>query len=196
MRKSKGFTLIELMIIVGIIGILILIAMPSYREYVARARVAEGLTLTADFRQRYSDYITTNHHFLPYQDDNGIKYLGYSDSELERLFTVYPPNNKELNGMRNDLIIPVMSHNVIGYSPADDGILRVYYYGDIIDSKRYAYMLKYRPFLMKSGQVIWICGDKGLNEFKNDPNVILAGPTANLVTPGNIPSRFLPPVCR
>lgn len=47
LRKSNGFTLIELMIVVAIIGILAAIAVPAYQDYSIRARVSEGLVIAS-----------------------------------------------------------------------------------------------------------------------------------------------------
>lgn len=45
MNKKRGFTIIELMIVVGILGVIISIAIPFYRDYLTRSRVAEALNL-------------------------------------------------------------------------------------------------------------------------------------------------------
>jgi len=50
MKKQQGFTLIELMIVVAIIGILAAIALPAYQDYTARSQAAEALTSTGGIR--------------------------------------------------------------------------------------------------------------------------------------------------
>ena len=52
---QQGFTLIELMIVVAIIGILAAIAIPAYQDYTARAQVSEGLNLAGGLKATISD---------------------------------------------------------------------------------------------------------------------------------------------
>jgi len=54
-RQQSGFTLIELMIVVAIIGILAAIALPAYQDYTVRARVTEGLSLAAAAKTTVSE---------------------------------------------------------------------------------------------------------------------------------------------
>ena len=53
---QKGFTLIELMIVVAIIGILAAIAIPAYQNYTIRAQVTEGLTLAGGWKTSIAEY--------------------------------------------------------------------------------------------------------------------------------------------
>jgi type IV pilus assembly protein PilA len=53
--RATGFTLIELMIVVAIIGILAAIAIPAYQDYTIRAQVTEGINMTAFAKTRVAD---------------------------------------------------------------------------------------------------------------------------------------------
>ena len=55
-KKQQGFTLIELMIVVTIIGTLAALAIPAYQDYTIRAQVGEGLTLSSGAKTAVSEY--------------------------------------------------------------------------------------------------------------------------------------------
>ena len=58
--NHKGFTLIELMIVVVIIGILAAVGIPQYQNYVARAQVADGLSMATSIKTAISEYYSTH----------------------------------------------------------------------------------------------------------------------------------------
>ena len=66
-QLQQGFTLIELMIVVAIIGILAAIAIPAYQNYTIRAQVSEGMSLADGAKTAITEYYT-NHGAFPSQN--------------------------------------------------------------------------------------------------------------------------------
>lgn len=70
-QSQKGFTLLEVMIVVVIIGILAAIAYPSYQEYVRRANRAEGQAFLQNIAARQERYFSQNYEYIVLKDNLG-----------------------------------------------------------------------------------------------------------------------------
>ena len=71
-QMQKGFTLIELMIVVAIIGILAAVALPAYQDYTKRTHVAEGLTLAGGAKASVTEYFSSQGKFPLNNDSAGL----------------------------------------------------------------------------------------------------------------------------
>ena len=113
---QKGFTLIELMIVVAIIGILAAIAIPAYQDYTIRAQVTEGLNLAAAVKANVAEYYAQNGVWPPTLTDLGQdpanppsgKYVGkiiVTTGTIEITYSNVAPfqANANINGLELDL---------------------------------------------------------------------------------------------
>jgi type IV pilus assembly protein PilE len=63
MRKARGFTLIEIMIVIGILAILAAVAIPSYRNYITRGKIAEATSQLSASRVRLEQWFQDNRSY-------------------------------------------------------------------------------------------------------------------------------------
>lgn len=89
MKKNKGFTLIEVMIVVAIIGILAAIAYPSYDEYVKRGNRAEGQAFLNEVAARQERYFSQNNAYAASASDLNVP----TDSETGKYTLTISTNN-------------------------------------------------------------------------------------------------------
>ena len=64
MRRATGFTLIEVMIVVAILGFLAAIALPAYTDYILRSKISEAIANLSDLRAKMEQYFLDNRTYV------------------------------------------------------------------------------------------------------------------------------------
>jgi type IV pilus assembly protein PilE len=118
-RQETGFTLIELMIVVAIVAILASIAIPSYRSYIARAKITEATNNLSDVRVKMEQYYQDNRAYgtgttcgatLP-SNSNFAYSCGTSSSNQAFTVTASSQTNKGLGNTAGDYNYTVTETN-------------------------------------------------------------------------------------
>jgi type IV pilus assembly protein PilA len=128
-QAQKGFTLIELMIVVAIIGILAAIAIPAYQDYTIRAQASEGLAMASAAKASVSEFFADRGTW-PDDDGAGAGDLGWTA----------PPAGKYVD-------------NII----VDQGNITITY-GQQVNAALNGLVVNLHPGATDNGDVVWVCG--------------------------------------
>ena len=166
---QKGFTLIELMIVVAIIGILAAIAIPAYQDYTIRAQVSEGLTLASDVKAGVAEYAA--------QTGN------------------WPVDLVEA-GLGSAAAAGDKSGRYVSQIDVSNGTITITY-GRDANSKIQGGLLSIRPLTNENGDVVWQCGksDQPQNTYVNSGGAAGTGTDSDAGTT-DLSDKHMPASCR
>lgn len=167
MRDIRGFTLIELMLMVAIIGVLASIAIPAYQSYTIRTKVSEGLVLASEAKLAVVDT-------LGYMLSGSIKpYSGTGVNVVGSYFFQFTPteniNSIRIAGILN-LVIPIMDEGQIEIEYT--GMINTALSSNIIltpGSGTVANAARPSAAIIPGQPVVWGCGVRSIAAYKYIP---------------------------
>jgi len=169
-RVQKGFTLIELMIVVAIIGILAAIAIPAYQDYTIRAQVTEGLNLASSAKAAVAETFSSTSVWPANNTDAGL------DGTPANISGKYVVSVGVSAGGQITVTYGNQAHANIGGAAAADETLII------------------TPFTSPNGDVSWQCGSFVISAtgLTQSTGSAVQGPT----TGGTVDQKYRPANCR
>jgi type IV pilus assembly protein PilA len=178
---QKGFTLIELMIVVAIIGILAAIAIPAYQDYTIRSQVTEGLNLAGAVKAAVAEQYAQQGTWPTTLTELGIVDAGGNET---------PPSGKYVSSV--DIGPPNGGNNGtirITYEAQSAG--NGFQANEVINGQ----ILELQPFVSSNQDIVWRCGYAG-DPGTADPTDAAGNDSTDSTGNTNILAKYLPSACR